>query len=90
MSDASVGEGPAGDLSCRAKLARVVLENRGPLSARELAEEARIGPDDAAGALAELSAADLAAPVCGVCDSREEVYALADEAAGGAGVDADP
>ncbi|MBP2250519.1 hypothetical protein J2754_000828 [Halarchaeum solikamskense] len=32
-------------LSCHAKLARVVLDNRGPLSPAEVASEARIDED---------------------------------------------
>lgn len=67
-------------LSCHAKLARVVLANRGPLSPAEVAREARIDEVDAAEALAELADAGLAQSVCGVCATREEVYELTDEA----------
>lgn len=72
----------AKDLSCTAKLARVVLANRGPLSPCELADEARIAPDDAEAALVELAEAGLVESVCGVCPTREEVYALTERAAG--------
>ncbi|MFB6105692.1 MAG: hypothetical protein ABEJ70_01835 [Halobacteriaceae archaeon] len=68
------------DLSCTAKLACVVLDNRGPLSAREFAEEAHLGVAEAREALRELEGRDLAESVCGVCHSREEVYALTDRA----------
>lgn len=71
-------DGADGELSCQAKLARVVLENRGPLSPCELADEARISAGDAEAALAELAAAGVAESVCGVCPTREEVYALTD------------
>lgn len=71
----------ASDLSCTAKLARVVLQNRGPLSAGEIAEEGRISPEEARDALSELEASDLARPVCGVCETREEVYELTEEEA---------
>lgn len=67
-------------LSCSAKLARVVLENCGPLSPSEVAAEAHLSPADAADAVAELVDADLAVPVCGVCDTREQVYELTEDA----------
>lgn len=63
-------------LSCHAKLARVVLSNRGPLSPSEIAEEARITEEDATAALEELVDADRAECVCGVCETKEQVYAL--------------
>jgi DNA-binding transcriptional regulator GbsR (MarR family) len=65
-----------GTLSCEAKLARVVLDNRGPLSPDEVAEEARLSREAAAAALEELAAADLAESVCGLCESKETVYEL--------------
>jgi len=64
------------ELSCRAKLARVVLDNRGPLSASEVAAEARISTTEAREALSELAAEGLAESVCGVATTREEVYQL--------------
>jgi predicted ArsR family transcriptional regulator len=66
------------DLSCTAKLVRVVLDNCGPLSASEVAAEARIDADAARAALEELAAADRAESVCGVCTTREDVYELRD------------
>ena len=69
---------PGEHLSCAAKLARVVLDNCGPLSARELSEEARMSEADARDALAELAAEGYAESVCGVCSTKEEVYALTD------------
>ena len=65
-----------GELSCKAKLVRVVLENQGPLSPREAAEEARIDRTDAKVALEELVEVGFAKKVCGLCASREEVYEL--------------
>ncbi|QDX41703.1 hypothetical protein [Salarchaeum sp. JOR-1] len=67
-------------LSCHAKLARVVLANRGPLSPSEIAAEARISESDAATAMDELVEAGRAECVCGVCETREQVYALLEEA----------
>ncbi|GAA0644673.1 MULTISPECIES: hypothetical protein [Salarchaeum] len=67
-------------LSCHAKLARVVLANRGPLSPSEIADEARISEADAATAMDELVEAGRAECVCGVCETREQVYALLEEA----------
>lgn len=67
-------------LSCHAKLARVVLANRGPLSPSEIAAEARITDAEAAAALDELVDADRAECVCGVCETKEQVYALVEEA----------
>jgi hypothetical protein len=66
------------ELSCAAKLARVVLDNCGPLSPAEVAEEARLSEADASDALAELNEAGVVDCVCGLCESKEEVYALAD------------
>lgn len=66
------------ELSCAAKLARVVLANCGPLSPPEVAEEAYVTPGEAREGLAELQRLDLAEPVCGVREDREEVYALKD------------
>ena len=67
---------PARDLSCAAKLAHVVLENQGPLSPAEVANEARLSETDAETAIRELVDEDLVECVCGVCETREEVYAL--------------
>ncbi|GGN14995.1 hypothetical protein [Halarchaeum nitratireducens] len=67
-------------LSCHAKLARVVLDNRGPLSPAEVASEARIDEDEAHDALAELAEAGYAECVCGVCETREQVYQLDEDA----------
>jgi DNA-binding transcriptional regulator GbsR (MarR family) len=64
------------DLSCAAKIARVVLENRGPLSPSEIAQEAYISREHAETGIDDLRSAGLVEPVCGVCDSREEVFAL--------------
>ncbi|MFB6267325.1 MAG: hypothetical protein ABEI31_06680 [Halodesulfurarchaeum sp.] len=66
----------AGELSCAAKLARVVLDNRGPLSPTELAREGHVDRDEAREALLELVDLGLATKVCGLCDSREEVFEL--------------
>lgn len=64
------------NLSSRAKLVRVVLDNCGPLSPREVASEAYIDREAASEALSELTENDLATPVCGVCDAKEVVYEL--------------
>lgn len=69
------------ELSCAAKIARIVLENCGPLSPTEVAEEAYVSTDRARRGLIELADHDLAEPVCGVCEEREEVYALTKRAA---------
>lgn len=69
----------APDLSCHAKLARVVLDNRGPLSPAEVASEARITEADAEDALTELETAGLVDCVCGVCATKEVVYELRTE-----------
>lgn len=66
----------SGDLSCTAKLVRVVLSNCGPLSPSEVAAEACISEADAADALAELVETDRVESVCGVCSTRETVYEL--------------
>jgi DNA-binding Lrp family transcriptional regulator len=71
----------SGTLSCAAKLARVVLDNCGPLSPTEVAEEARLSEEDASEALAELVDEGLAECVCGLCESKEQVYALAEDGA---------
>lgn len=71
----------SGTLSCAAKLARVVLDNCGPLSPAEVAEEARLSEAAASEALAELADAGLAECVCGLCESKQQVYALADDGA---------
>lgn len=67
------------ELSCEAKLARVVLDNRGPLSPTEMAEEARLSADEAVEALREMEGLELVEGVCGLCDSKEEVYALVED-----------
>jgi len=69
-------------LSCHAKLVRVVLDNRGPLSAAEVAAEARIDDDEARRALGELESRGFAECVCGVCATREEVYELSEDGDG--------
>jgi hypothetical protein len=71
----------SGSLSCAAKLARVVLDNCGPLSPTEVADEARLSEDEAADALAELEDAGFVDCVCGLCESKEQVYELAADAA---------
>ncbi|WP_232686074.1 hypothetical protein [Halobacterium zhouii] len=63
-------------LTCGAKLARVVLDNCGPLSPEEVAEEGRLSESKAEDALAELADAGLAECVCGLCESKQQVYAL--------------
>ncbi len=73
MSDADRRE-----LSSAAKLARVVLANCGPLSPTEVAEEAYVTPERARAGLDELERRGVAEPVCGMCEAREEVYALVD------------
>ena len=73
-----------GSLSCAAKLARVVLDNCGPLSPAEVAEEARLSEDEAREALAELDDSGAVNCVCGLCESKQQVYELADAAADGA------
>lgn len=64
------------ELSCSAKLARVVLENCGPLAPSEMAGEAYLTEQEAGDGLEELADIGLAEPVCGVCEEREQVYAL--------------
>lgn len=71
---------PSHELSCEAKLARVVLDNRGPLSPVEVADEARLTADEADDALRELAELDLAESVCGLCQSKETVYELVHDA----------
>jgi len=67
------------DLSCEAKLARLVLDNRGPLSPAEVADEGRLSRDEATSALRELKELGLVECVCGLCESKEEVYALTED-----------
>lgn len=67
------------ELSCEAKLARVVLDNRGPLSPVEVAEEARLSAEDATTALQELADLGFAESVCGLCESKETVYELVED-----------
>lgn len=69
------------NLPCPAKLALVVLDNCGPLSPSEVADEARLSQSEANDALVALVKHDFAEPVCGVRNAREQVYALTDEAA---------
>jgi hypothetical protein len=64
------------DLSCAAKIARVVLENCGPLSPSEIAREAYISTERAETGVEDLRAAGFVEPVCGMCDEQEEVFAL--------------
>ncbi|UWG48514.1 Transcriptional regulator containing HTH domain,ArsR family [Halanaeroarchaeum sp. HSR-CO] len=66
----------SGTLSCTGKLARVVLDNRGPLSPSEIAAEANISVPEARKAVEELETTGFAKPVCGLCASQEEVYTL--------------
>ena len=68
------------DLSCAAKIARVVLENCGPLSPSEIAEEAYISTERAETGVEDLRAAGFAQPVCGMCDGKEMVFALTEPA----------
>lgn len=68
------------DLSCAAKIARVVLENRGPLSPSEIAQEAYISEERAETGINDLRSAGFVEPVCGVCDGQEEVFALTESA----------
>lgn len=70
------------DCSCKAKLARVVLEERGPLSPEEVADEAHLSRSEAESALAELVDDGKAEPVCGVAETGEEVFALSEKARG--------
>ena len=67
-----------GELSCAAKLVHVVLANCGPLCPSEVAEEAFISNSEAEAGLDELQRRGVAKPVCGVCEAKEEVYALVD------------
>ncbi|MDY6817817.1 MAG: hypothetical protein SVG88_04070 [Halobacteriales archaeon] len=75
-----MAETPARELSCDAKLARVVLANCGPLSPSEIAQEAYLSTERAKSGVEELTDAGLAEPVCGVCKRREEVFALTETA----------
>ena len=68
-----------GVLSCEAKLASIVLDNRGPLTPLELAAEGRLTQTEALDALGELESLGLARTVCGLCETREEVYELVDD-----------
>jgi DNA-binding MarR family transcriptional regulator len=64
------------DLSCAAKIARVVLEHCGPLSPSEIAEEAYVSRERAETGIEDLRAEGLVEPVCGMCDEKEMVFAL--------------
>ncbi|MFB6131829.1 MAG: hypothetical protein ABEJ44_00305 [Halanaeroarchaeum sp.] len=68
------------DHSCTAELVRVVLAERGPLSPAEVAEEAHLSEAEAAAGLEELVEVGVAEPVCGVAETREEVFALTETA----------
>lgn len=68
------------ELTCAAKLVHVVLANCGPLCPSEIAEEAYISADEAESGLDELERRSMVEPVCGVCEAKEEVYALIDGA----------
>ncbi|MFW6384546.1 MAG: hypothetical protein ACOCY7_00230 [Halodesulfurarchaeum sp.] len=70
-----------GPLSCEAKLARVILENRGPLSPAELAAEGNLSRESARVAMDELQSLGMAQAVCGLTDTREEVVALTEAGA---------
>lgn len=65
-----------GKLSCRAKLVRVVLDNRGPLSPAEVAAESHLSTAEAQEALQEMTAEGIAECVCGLRETREELYDL--------------
>jgi DNA-binding MarR family transcriptional regulator len=65
-----------GQLSCHAKLVRVVLENQGPLSPGEVAMEGHLSTGEARSALEEMRELGLVETVCGLRESREEVYEL--------------
>jgi hypothetical protein len=64
------------DLSCAAKIARVVLEHCGPLSPSEIAREAYISRERAETGVEDLREAGVVEPVCGMCEEREMVFAL--------------
>ncbi|MFB6253010.1 MAG: hypothetical protein ABEI06_00200 [Halobacteriaceae archaeon] len=66
-------------LSSQAKLVRVVLDNCGPLSPPEIAQEAHITEQSAKQALRELEDANEVKCVCGMAKSKEEIYALQSE-----------
>lgn len=68
------------DLSCTAKLVRVVLAERGPLAPKEVAAEARLSESEVEEGLRELVTAGIAEAVCGVPETGEEVYALSEVA----------
>jgi DNA-binding transcriptional regulator GbsR (MarR family) len=68
------------ELSCAAKIARVVLENCGPLSPSEIAEEAYISRERAESGVEDLREVGFVKPVCGMCDDREMVFALSGSA----------
>lgn len=71
-------QGQISELSCAAKIARVVLENRGPLAPSEIADEAYISAERAETGIKELASAGYVQPVCGMCEGKEEVYALSE------------
>lgn len=65
-----------GELSCHAKLVRVVLENKGPLSPSEVAVEGHLNTAEARAALEEMAEMGMAETVCGLRETKEEVYEL--------------
>lgn len=68
------------DLSCKAKLVRVVLAERGPLAPTEVAAEARLSQSEVEEGLSELVTVGVAEAVCGVPETGEEVFALTEVA----------
>lgn len=70
----------ADEPSCTAKLAHVVLSERGPLAPSEVAAEAHITEAEAREAVGELVERGAAEPVCGVAATGEEVFALTESA----------
>lgn len=77
MSDGSPAYRVDG-LSHPAKLIRVVLEHRGPLTVGELASEAHLEVETAREAIEELVSRGRVEPICGLRDLREEVYAVSE------------
>lgn len=68
------------DRSCRAKLVRLVLAERGPLSPAEVAAEAHLSTAEVETAIQELVDAGEVHCVCGVAETGEEVFALTEPA----------
>jgi len=69
-------EAKVSNLTCAAKIVRVVLENRGPLTPSEIADEAYMSAERARTGIEELESAGVVEPVCGMCAAKEEVFAL--------------